>query len=94
MGGNPFKQIGKAVEGVFKGVGNLVGGVLGMNKEEAQTTIPTPPEEISTVQVDTSGTESRIKNNRRRSSFGGTFVASKGALGQGSGVGGKSFLGQ
>ena len=35
MGGNPFKEIGNAISGVFKGVTNIVGGVLGLkqNKE-------------------------------------------------------------
>ena len=34
MGGNPFKEIGNAISGVFKGVTNIVGGVLGLKKNK------------------------------------------------------------
>ena len=95
MGGNPFKEIGNAISGVFKGVTNIVGGVLGLkqNKEGMDAPAPAPEKPVNEVTVDTSGTENKIRKNRRRSSFGGTFVASKNALGAGSGVSGKRALG-
>ena len=95
MGGNPFKEIGNAITGVIKGIGAI--GLLGKNllgKKQEQPSAPEPPKPVETVDVDVNGSESKIRKNRRRSSFGGTFVASKNALGAGSGVGGKSFLGQ
>lgn len=92
MGGNPFKEIGNAISGVFKGVTNIVGGVLGLKQNKEGMVAPEKP--VNEVTVDTSGTENKIRENRRRSSFGGTFVASKNALGTGSGVSGKSALGQ
>lgn len=88
MGGNPFKEIGNAITGVIKGVGAILG------KKQEQPSAPEPPKPVETVDVDLKGSESKVRQNRRRSSFGGTFVASKNALGAGSGVGGKSFLGQ
>ena len=90
MGGNPFKEIGNAITGVIKGIGAI--GLLG--KKQKQPSAPEPPKPVETVDVDLNGSESKVRENRRRSSFGGTFVASKNALGAGRGVGGKSFLGQ
>lgn len=90
MGGNPFKAIGNAITGVIKGIGAI--GLLG--KKQEQPSAPEPPEPVETVDVDVNGSGSKVRKNRRGSSFGGTFVASKNALGAGSGVGGKSFLGQ
>lgn len=94
MGGNPFKEIGNAISGVFKGVTNIVGGVLGLKQNKEGMDAPAPEKPVNEVTVDTSGTENKIRKKRRRSSFGGTFVASKNALGVGSGVSGKSALGQ
>lgn len=94
MGGNPFKEIGNAISGVFKGVTNIVGGVLGLKQNKEGMDAPVPEKPVNEVTVDTSGTENKIRKNRHRSSFGGTFVASKNALGAGSGVSGKSALGQ
>lgn len=92
MGGNPFKQIGKAVGGIFKGATNLVGGVLGLKDEKVVADIPEPPAPVKQYDAGTEGGDNAIRKNRRRSSFAGTQVASR--LGLGSGVQGKSFLGQ
>lgn len=94
MGGNPFKEIGNAISGVFKGVTNIVGGVLGLKQNKEGMDAPAPEKPVNEVTVDTAGIVNKIRENRRRSSFGGTFVASKKALGAGSGVSGKSALGQ
>lgn len=89
MGGNPFKKIGRAIGGV-------VGGILGIKPAAPrQEPMPQAPPPVDEVEIDTTKNVSdKIARNRRRSSFAGTFLASKAAVSQGQASQGKSFLGQ
>lgn len=98
MSGNPFKAVGDAVGGILGGaVDILTLGATDFTKQDGAKA-PEPPEPVETYNSSTEGTDSAIRRNRRKSSFGSTLVATKGqtlgGLGASSGIMGKTFLGQ
>lgn len=96
--------IGKAVGAVVgtiiaPGVGTAIGAALGgaadgvasKGKGNSTQAAPEAPKPVETYGTQQEAVRSQSVANRRKSSFSNTFVASRG---MGTGVVGKSFLGQ
>lgn len=86
---------------IAPGVGTTIGAALGgavdsvASKGKGESTkapkAPEAPKPVATYETQQEAVRSQSEANRRRSSFSNTFVASRG---MGTGVIGKSFLGQ
>lgn len=81
---------------IAPGVGTSIGAALGGAADSVfskgkSTQAPEAPKPVETYNTQQEAVRSQSEANRRRSSFSNTFVASRG---MGTGVIGKSFLGQ
>lgn len=81
---------------IAPGVGTTIGAALGgaadsVASKGKSTQAPEAPKPVETYETQQEAVRSQSEANRRRSSFSNTFVASRG---MGTGVIGKSFLGQ